>query len=80
MAKKLCCFYKIELDRIPRYLAELTLFDFHLYNAGNTRNITTYLCRADAFNYSFFLWLMNEWNKNNSNIKRPVLSSVELIL
>ena len=69
MAKKLCSFYKIKIDRIPCYLAELNLFDSHSYNIGNTKNIRTYLCRADAPNYFFFLWLINEWNKHNSNIQ-----------
>ena len=60
------CFYKITIDRISSYLAELILSDSHLYNTESTRNITTYFCRADASNYSFFSWLINEWNKHNS--------------
>ena len=67
--KKLCCFYKIKNNGIPSYLAELIPSEFHLYNTRNTRNITTYSCRTDAFKYSFFPWTINEWNKLNFNIR-----------
>ena len=43
--------------------AELIPSEFHLYNTWNTRNITTYSYRTDAFKYS-------EWNKLNFNIRR----------
>ena len=67
--KKLCCFYKIKNNGIPSYLAELIPSEFHLSNTQNTRNITTYSCRTDAFKYSFFPWTINEWNKLNFNIQ-----------
>ena len=67
--KKLCCFYKIKNNGIPSYLAELIPSEFHLYNTRNTRNITTYSCRTDAFKYSFFPWTINEWNKLNFSIR-----------
>ena len=51
--KKLCCFYKVKDNGIPLYLAELIASDFQLCNTRNTRNITTYSCRTDAFKYSF---------------------------
>ena len=28
----------------------------------------TYSCRTDAFKYSFFPWMINEWNKLNFNV------------
>ena len=67
--KKLFCFYKIKNNGIPSYLAELIPSEFHLYNTRNTRNITTYSCRTDAFKYSFFPWTINEWNKLNFSIR-----------
>ena len=67
--KKLCCFYKIKNNGIPSYLAELIPSEFHLYNTRNTRNITKYSCRTDAFKYSFFPWTINEWNKLNFSIQ-----------
>ena len=66
--KKLCCFYMIKTNGIPSYLPELMPSEFHLYNTWNTRNITTYPCRTDAFKYYFFPWTINEWNKFNFNI------------
>ena len=69
--KKLCCFFKIKNSGIPSYLAELIPSESHLYNTQNTRNITTYSCRNDAFKYSFFPWTINEWNKINFNIRTP---------
>ena len=72
--KKLCCFYKIKNNGIPSYLAELIPSEFHLYNIQNTRNITTYSCRTDAFKYSFFPWTINEWNKLNFNIQASSLN------
>ena len=67
--KKLCCFNKIKNNGIPSYLAELIPSESQLYNTRNTRNITTYSCRTDAFKYSFFPWTINEWNKLNFNIR-----------
>ena len=61
--KKLCCYYKVKINGIPSCLAELIPSESHLYNTQNTRNITTYSCRTDAFKYSFFPWTVNEWNK-----------------
>ena len=65
----MCCFYNIKNNGIPSYLAELIPSESHLYNTRNTRNITTYSCRTDAFKYSFFPWTINEWNKLNFNIR-----------
>ena len=58
----------IKTNVIPSYLPELMPSEFHLYNTWNTRNITTYPCRTDAFKYYFFPWTINEWNKFNFNI------------
>ena len=66
---KLCCFYKIKNNEIPSYLAKLVPSESNLHNTWNTRNITTYSCRTDAFKYSFLPWMINEWNKLNFNIQ-----------
>ena len=58
--KKSCSFYKIKNNGIPSYLAELIPSEFHLYNTWNTRNITTYSCRTDAFKYIFFFAMDNK--------------------
>ena len=66
---EVCCFYKIKNNGIPPYLAQLIPSEFHLCNTQNTRNITTYSCKTDAFKYSFFPWTINVWNKLNFNIR-----------
>ena len=66
---KLCYFYKIKNNEIPSYLAKLVPPESNLHNTWNTRNITTYSCRTDAFKYSFFPWMINEWSKLNFNIQ-----------
>ena len=60
--------HKVENNGIPSSLAELIPSESNLYNTQNTRNITTYSCRTDAFKYSFFPWMINEWNKLNFNV------------
>ena len=57
--KKLCCFYKIKNNGIPSYLVELIPSEFHSYNTRNTKNITTYSYRTDAFKY--FFPMGNKW-------------------
>ena len=46
-------------------------FESNLHNIRNTRNITTYSCRTDAFKNYFFPRTINEWkwNKLNFNIR-----------
>ena len=63
--KKMCCFHKIKNSGILFYLVELINSKSHLYNTWNLRNITTYSCITDAFQYSSFLLMINEWNKLN---------------
>ena len=50
-------------------LIELIPSNSHSYNTSNTRNITTYSCRTDAFKYSFFHWTINEGNRLNFNVR-----------
>ena len=77
--KKLC-FYKIKNNGIPSYLAELIHSESHLYNSQNKSNITTYSCRTDAFKYSFFPWMINEWNKLNFNIPKSSFNIFQAFL
>ena len=66
------CKKKIESDQYNAALGtsrEKVYRTSALYNTQNTRNITKYSCRIDAFRYSFFPWTINEWNKLNFNIQ-----------
>ena len=67
--KKLCCLYKIKNNEFPSYLAELIPSEYHLYNTRNTRNITIFSCKNNAFKYSLFPWTTHEWIKLNFNIR-----------
>ena len=49
--KKFNCFYKIKNIGTPSCLAELILSESHFYNTRNTRNITIFCSRSDAFKY-----------------------------
>ena len=77
--EKLCCFYKIKINGISYYLAELIPSEFCLYNTRNTRNIITYSCRTNAFKYSFFPWTINEWTNLTLIFEHPILISLELM-
>ena len=72
----MCCFYKIKNNGLPSYLAELIPSESQWHNTRNTRNITTYSCRTDAFKYSFFPWTINEWNKLNFNIPTSSFNNI----
>ena len=74
--KRLRCFYKIKNNGLPSYLAELIPSESQWHNTWNTRNITTYSCRTDAFKYSFFPWTINEWNKLNFNIQTSSFNNI----
>ena len=67
--EKSCFFYKIKNDGIPSYLVELIPSESHFYITRNTKNITTYSWKTDAFKDLFFPWTINVWNKLNLNIR-----------
>ena len=62
-------FYKIKTTQIPKYLYELIPTDSHTYNTRNIENVETYYCRTDLFKYSFFPYMMVEWNKLDINLR-----------
>ena len=67
--RRLCVFYKIKTTQIPKYLYELIPTDSHTYNTRNIENVETYYCRTDLFKYSFFPYMMVEWNKLDINLR-----------
>ena len=56
-------FYEIKTLKIPEYLYYLIPNDCRTYNTRNLDFVKTYLCRTDAFKYSFFPYSISEWNK-----------------
>ena len=61
--RRLCMFYKIKILNILEYLYYLIPNDRRTYNTWNLDFVKTYLCRTDAFKYSFFPYSISEWNK-----------------
>ena len=61
--RQLCVFYKIKTTQIPIYLYELLPTESHTYNTRNVENVQTYYCRTDLLKYSFFPYVIVEWNK-----------------
>ena len=65
--KRLFIFYKIKIPQIPKYLNELLPTESLTYNTCNIENVETYYCRTDLFKYSFFPYVIVEWNKLDIN-------------
>ena len=67
--KWLRAFYKFKTTHIPKYLHELLPTGSHIYNTCNIENVETYYCRTDLFKYSFFPYVIVEWNKLDINLR-----------
>ena len=67
--RRLCVFYKIKTTQIPKYLYELLPTESHTYNTHNIENVEAYYCRTDLFKYSFFPYVIVEWNKLDINLQ-----------
>ena len=52
--RRLCIFYKIKTLKIPEYLYYLIPDDHRTYNTQNLDFVETYICKTNAFKYSFF--------------------------
>ena len=61
--RRLCTCYKIKTYKIPSYLAQLLPKGTHSYNAGNSKDITTFQNRTETFKFPFFPWFIVESNK-----------------
>ena len=66
----LCVFYKIKTIQIPKYFYELLPTKSHTYNTHNIENVETYYCITDLFKYSFFPYVIVEWNKLDINLQK----------
>ena len=67
--RRLCVFYKIKATQIPKYLYELLPTESHTYNTRNIENVEAYYCRTDLFKYSFFPYVIVEWNEFDVNLR-----------
>ena len=65
----MCVFYKIKTTQIPKYLYELLPTESRTYNNRNIKNSETYYYRTDLFKYSFFPYVIVEWNKLDINLR-----------
>ena len=65
----MCVFYKIKTTQIPKYLYELLPTESRTYNNRNIENSETYYYRTDLFKYSFFPYVIVEWNKLDINLR-----------
>ena len=67
--RQLCAFCKMKTNQNPKYLYELLPTESHTYDIRNIENVETYYCRTDLFKYSFFLYVIVEWNKLDINLR-----------
>ena len=60
--RRLCVFYKIKITQIPKCLYELFPTESNNHNTRHIENVETYYCRTDLFKYSFFPYVIVEWD------------------
>ena len=66
--RKLCLFYKIFHDKLPKYLYDLIPKHNQLFNLRNRNQIPNIFCRTEFFRNSFFPSVILEWNKLNAQL------------
>ena len=70
--RRLCLFFKIQMNKHPHYLFELIPSLNHHYNTRNIFNLPNFFCRTSLFKNSFFPYSIAEWNKLHNNIRNSV--------
>ena len=73
--RRLCRFYKIKTLMITEYLCYLISNDHRTYNTRNVDFVETYLCRTDAFKYSFFPYPDLHYTKSYSTFRKSLMKS-----
>ena len=66
--RRLCVLHKIFSNGSSAYLYKLIPKKLYQYITRNVNVIATYQCRTDAFKFSFFPWIITEWNKIDTKI------------
>ena len=61
--RRLCTFYKIKTQRVPKYIYKLIPIENSTYDTRCRHSVGTYFRRTNAFKYSFFPYTIREWNK-----------------
>ena len=67
--RRLCMFYKNKAFKIPEYLLNLIPNDCGTYKNWKLDFAEAYLCRTDAFKFSFFPFLFLKENKLNPDLR-----------
>ena len=68
--RKLCLFFKIKKTGLPEYLFNMIPQSNHQYNTWSIEDVTTFYCRTDVFNYSYFSHTILECNNLDMQIRR----------
>ena len=61
--RRLTTFYKPITSELIQYLVKFIRHDSQSYQTRSTRDITTNYFKTDIFKYSFFSFIIFEWNK-----------------
>ena len=67
--RRLCLIYKVLLNKVPKCIYELIPPFRHSFR--NPNSFTSLTCRTDYFKNSFFLSVINDWNKLDPKIRNP---------
>lgn len=68
--RRLSFFYKVKNEQSATYLNEnLPTAVTHFYNARTNRNFHTFKARTERFQFSFFPYCANQWNKLDPEIR-----------
>ena len=65
--RRLCLFYKVLLNKVPKYIYELIPPLRHSFR--NSRSFTSFTYRTEYFKNSFFPSVINDWNKLDPKIR-----------
>ena len=65
--RRLCLFYKVLLNKVPKYIYRFILSFRHSFRNPNL--FTSFTCRTGYFKNSFLPSVINDWNKLDPKIR-----------
>ena len=68
--RRLRSFYKVLLNKVPRYICELIPPFTHSFR--NPNSFTSFTCRTKYFQNFFFRSVINDWNKLDPKIRNSI--------